>query len=82
MPDIEPVNTPEPESFACPTCEARYILVRAEADGRASFSGEVLCRGCRTPLNGREGRFILKYVLVDRSVIRDRAAQGKSKPRC
>jgi transcription elongation factor Elf1 len=56
MPNIEPLATPKPEPFACPNCGARYMLVRAEADG-ASVSGQLVCRSCGGPLNGCEGRF-------------------------
>jgi hypothetical protein len=59
-PNIEPLATPEPEPLACPNSGARYTLVRAEAD-RASVSGQLVCRSCGGPLNGREGRFVLKY---------------------
>jgi transcription elongation factor Elf1 len=76
VPNIEPLATPEPEPFACPNCGARYTLVRAEAD-RASVSGQVVCRGCGGPLNGREGRFVFKYFLVDRPKIPARATRGK-----
>ena len=76
IPDIEPLATPKPELFACPNCGARYTLVRAEAD-RASVSGQVVCRGCGGPLNGREGRFVFKYFLVDRPKIPARATPGK-----
>jgi transcription elongation factor Elf1 len=76
MADIEPLATPNPEPFACPNCGTRYTLVRAEAD-RASASGQLVCRSCGGPLNGREGRFVLKYFLVDRPRIQARAARGK-----
>jgi hypothetical protein len=57
-------------------CGARYTLVRAEADG-ASVSGQLACRSCGGPLNGREGRFVLKYFLVDRPKIPARVTRGK-----
>ena len=76
VPNIEPLATPEPEPVACPNCGARYTLVRAEAD-RASVSGQSERRSCGGPLNGRESRFILKYLLVDRPKIAARAARGK-----
>jgi hypothetical protein len=53
------------EVFNCPNCNARYKLVRAEADHAASY-GQIECYHCGGPLNGREGQFILKYFLVDR----------------
>jgi hypothetical protein len=61
VPDIEPLTAPPPVPFACPACEAHYILVRADADG-ASASGHVMCRRCGGSLSGREGRFVLKYL--------------------
>ena len=75
MPNIEPLATPEPKPF-CPNCGARYTLVRAEAD-RMSASGQIVCRSCGGPLNGREGRFVLKYFLVDQPKIPARATRGK-----
>jgi hypothetical protein len=77
MPDIEPLRTPPPEPFACPTCGVRYKLVRADAD-EASASNQLLCRSCGGPLNGREGRFVLKYFLVDRPRVQAKAARGKA----
>ena len=76
MPENEPLATPKPEPFACPNCGARYTLVRAEAD-RMSASGQIVCRSCGGPLNGREGRFVLKYFLVDQPKISARATRGK-----
>jgi hypothetical protein len=63
--------------FACPTCGARYKLVRVEAD-TVSTNGLLMCRSCGGPLNGREGRYILKYFLVDRPKIQARPARGKA----
>jgi hypothetical protein len=81
MPDIEPLATPKPEPFACPNCGALYTLVRAEADG-TSVSGRLACRSCGGALNGREGRFVLKYFLVDRPKIPARATRGKRQADC
>ena len=75
MPNIEPLATPEPEPFACPNCGVRYTLVRADADA-ASVSRQLVCRSCGGLPNGREGRFVLKYFLVDRPKIPARAAGG------
>jgi hypothetical protein len=49
--------------FACPNCGAQYKLVRAEA-GALPARQIIRCR-CGGPLKGREGKFILKYFLVD-----------------
>jgi hypothetical protein len=51
--------------FRCPHCSASYQLVHVEADDAAS-DGEVICVRCHGPLPGREGRFIRKYLFVDR----------------
>jgi hypothetical protein len=50
----------------CPNCGALYRLVRAEA-GPESGDREITCRSCGAPLQGREGRFILKYFLIERA---------------
>jgi len=51
--------------FDCPHCGAAYKLVHLETD--AIMPEEQLdCRACGGPLQGREGRFILKYFLVNR----------------
>ena len=54
----------ESQLFNCPNCNSQYKLVRAEADHQ-SRDGPIECYHCGGPLNGREGRFILKYFLVD-----------------
>ena len=51
--------------FDCPHCGARYTLVRVEVE-TAEADSQIACRSCGGPLNGHEGRFILKYFLVDR----------------
>jgi predicted RNA-binding Zn-ribbon protein involved in translation (DUF1610 family) len=53
----------EATPFACPNCGAQYKLVRVETD-RALPNEELPCRNCGEPLNGREGKFVLKYFLV------------------
>jgi len=47
----------------CPHCGAAYKVVQVEA---ASDPVEITCRSCGGPLQGREGRFLLKYFLVDK----------------
>jgi predicted Zn finger-like uncharacterized protein len=47
----------------CPHCEARYFVVRVEADS-TSVDREITCISCGGPFNGREGKFILKYFLA------------------
>ena len=53
------------ELFKCPNCSSQYKLVRVEAEPDPS-QGRIECHYCGAPLNGREGRFILKYFLIDR----------------
>jgi hypothetical protein len=53
------------EAFKCPTCSAEYQLVRVETD-RQTKDHELACISRGGPLNGREGRLILKYFYVDR----------------
>jgi DNA-directed RNA polymerase subunit RPC12/RpoP len=52
-------------AFECPTCGAQYKVVRVEAES-VSANQQLVCRKCGGPLHGRDGRFILKYFLVDR----------------
>jgi transcription elongation factor Elf1 len=51
--------------FDCPTCSAQYRLVRVEA-GDVAERRELTCRSCGAPLQARDGRYVLKYFLVDR----------------
>ena len=52
--------------FACPNCGAQYKLVRVETN-EILPDRQLTCRRCGGPLR-REGKFILKYFLVDRPV--------------
>jgi hypothetical protein len=58
--------------FGCPHCGAQYTLVRVEAES-ATADGQIACRSCGGPLDGHDGRFILKYFLVDRPTRADRS---------
>jgi predicted RNA-binding Zn-ribbon protein involved in translation (DUF1610 family) len=58
--------------FKCPNCGALYEVVRVEA--APANDREIACRACGGPLRGREGRFILKYFLVERPGERGHAA--------
>ena len=49
----------EPTSFKCPTCDAAYKVVRAEAPSK--HDRELTCLSCGGPLRSREGKFVLKY---------------------
>lgn len=51
--------------FRCPNCEARYHLVKVEADPESKVRA-ITCRACGGPLNAREGKFALKYFLLDK----------------
>ena len=53
-------------------CGAQYTLVRVEAES-ATADGQIACRSCGGPLDGHDGRFILKYFLVDRPTRADRS---------
>jgi DNA-directed RNA polymerase subunit RPC12/RpoP len=64
-----------PSAFECPTCGAQYKVVRVEAES-VSANQQLVCRKCGGPLHGRDGRFILKYFLVDRPRRRALGARG------
>jgi hypothetical protein len=53
-------------TFHCPSCRARYVIVRVEAPPGPTTKRELVCLSCAGPLDGREGKFILKYFLVER----------------
>ena len=46
--------------FDCPTCQAVYRVVEAEA-GPESSDDDVPCRRCGGFLPGRRGEYVLKY---------------------
>jgi len=50
--------------FHCPTCAAKYEVVGFEA--APGTEGEVTCLCCGGPLHAREGKFLLKYFLIER----------------
>jgi hypothetical protein len=58
------LQMPEISRFDCPNCRAEYKLVRAEAGPLPDR--QIVCRRCDAPLQGREGKFILKYFFVGR----------------
>ena len=49
--------------FKCPNCTTRHHVVQVEAD--PSTDVEINCLVCDQPLRSRDGRFILKYFLLD-----------------
>jgi hypothetical protein len=56
--------------FRCPTCGAKYEVVRVEAPPRPTTDREITCLCCDRPLRGCEGKFIVKYFLVERPRLR------------
>ena len=57
------VSQSHAEYFSCRNCNAKYLLIRVDSE---PSHGRIECHHCGAPLNGREGRFILKYFLIDR----------------
>jgi hypothetical protein len=53
----------------------QYKVVRVEAES-VSANQQLVCRKCGGPLHGRDGRFIVKYFLVDRPRRRALGARG------
>jgi predicted Zn finger-like uncharacterized protein len=51
--------------FNCPSCGAKYKIIAVESEA-GSADRQIGCRNCGASVEGREGRFILKYFLVDR----------------
>src|SRR5436190_533455 len=49
--------------YNCTTCQAEYEVVRVEAPPSAT-DHILTCLKCGAPLNPRQGKFILKYFLV------------------
>jgi hypothetical protein len=50
--------------FTCPDCQTLYHLVKVEA-GPETVEHALICRVCGASLPGREGRFVLKYILCN-----------------
>ena len=54
--------------FNCPNCDALYQLIRIETDSvTATADRQIECLACGAPLQGRDGRYLLKYFLLDSS---------------
>jgi len=68
---------PSPASrFNCPNCGAVYEVVYVEAEIVALYR-ELACLSCGAPLQARQGRFALKYFLLERPFsVRSRRAVG------
>jgi hypothetical protein len=52
--------------FNCPNCGALYEVVRVEAENVA-VDRELACLSCGAPFQARQGWFVLKYFLLERS---------------
>ncbi len=59
----------------CPNCDAVYQVMRAEA-GPESIQRDIPCWRCGGPLPGRDGRFVLKYFLVERPWVQALGRRG------
>ena len=51
--------------FQCPGCGTFYELVRVDAENDV-VDRELMCLVCGASLQSREGRFVLKYFLLNR----------------
>jgi hypothetical protein len=51
------------KSVRLPKLRAHYKVVRMESDA-IDVEGQIVCRRCGAPLQGREGKYVLKYFLV------------------
>jgi hypothetical protein len=49
--------------FKCPTCDALYQVVKAEAGPKTS-DREIECLVCGAPFAARDDEFVLKYFLL------------------
>ena len=63
---LELMLSPQSTSFECPSCEAKYEVVRIEAPHGPTTDREITCVSCGGPLHGREDSFVLKYFLIER----------------
>ncbi len=50
--------------YSCANCGALYDLVRVEAES-VGTDCELACLMCSAPLQSRDGRFALKYFLLE-----------------
>jgi DNA-directed RNA polymerase subunit RPC12/RpoP len=62
--------------YECPNCQAQYRLVRVEAAADTP-DRKITCRSCGAPLQAREGRYFLKYILVDRPTKQARSGRRR-----
>jgi hypothetical protein len=52
--------------FNCRNCGALYEVVSVEAE-TVAVDRELACLSCGAPLQARQGRFVQKYLLLERS---------------
>jgi hypothetical protein len=65
--------------FRCPSCNALYQVVKAEA-GPETVALEIACSVCSGPVVAREGQFIIKYFLLRKAIPGSRK-RGSKRPR-
>jgi hypothetical protein len=53
----------ETSRFICPSCTVEYRIIRIAADPTI-IDQEITCRSCGGPLQGRDGAFVMKYLMV------------------
>lgn len=54
--------TDDVSRYNCPNCDAVYRLLRVDAP--AEIDRKVTCLCCGGPLQGQDGRFVSKYMLL------------------
>jgi hypothetical protein len=59
-------ETSPTEFINCLNCGAQYKVARVEAPPGPTTDREITCLNCGGPLNGREGDFLFKYVLISK----------------
>jgi hypothetical protein len=69
-----------PPFFRCPSCNALYQVVKAEA-GPETVALEIACSVCSRPLVAREGQFVLKYFLLRKAIPLKGPTARRAKPR-
>jgi hypothetical protein len=65
------MERPPPIYTKCGNCGADYKVVRVESS--VPLPHQPVCSACGAPLQGRQGRFVLKYAIVKRRAKRGRA---------
>ncbi len=65
--------------FKCPSCDALYQVVKAEA-GPETSDGKIPCRVCGAPLAARDGEFVLKYFLLRQGGRKEVWQKRRSRP--